>query len=249
MNILKRGDGIVSLAQIPHIEARVLIVIIGHDKLSRQFGVPHHTSALLTRALLVTLSEVGLGRRLLGLCELEDGLRCLEVPDDNFAILACTGEDVRHNPVPADSRDVATFVVVGLTGLELTRLAQVLRNILNKDFRTATRQKVFPVWIKFQRLHGDWAVNLGGRNASLAHLLDVLAFREQLFDVPKSDGAILHATCNDSKLINLVNPVQCREHRWTLSGANSLESVLSLILVHSQEGLRVSDSAPCSGDQ
>ena len=124
MNILESGYRVVSFTQIPNIEARVLIVIVGDHKLGCQVRVPHHASPFGLHLIFILVLVVKVIRRLrrLRLCELEDWLGGLEVPDNDFAILTCAWKDVGHNSVPADCSDVTTFVEVWLSGLKLRGL-------------------------------------------------------------------------------------------------------------------------------
>lgn len=57
---------------------------------------------------------------------------------------------------------------VWLAWFELDWLLDILRYILNQDFRSTTRQQVFADRIELKRLHGYASMNLGGRDAALA---------------------------------------------------------------------------------
>lgn len=219
MDVLESGNGVVRLAEVPHVEARVLVIVVSYYELGGKFWVPHHAGSLsLHRGLLLGwLAEIGLVRRRLGLCELEDGLGGHEIPDDNFSVFTCTGENVRHNSVPADCRDVAAFVEVGLTWLELDWLFQVLGNVLDEDFGAATGEQVFLVWIELKGLDGDALVDLGGGDATLAHQLLVFALSQDLLHVPEGDRAIFHTACDDAKLIDLIDPVESGKLSGTFS--------------------------------
>lgn len=46
MDVTESCHWVVSLSQIPHVEARVLVVVIGNNKLSCHFWVPHHAGSL-----------------------------------------------------------------------------------------------------------------------------------------------------------------------------------------------------------
>ena len=74
MNVLECSHRVGSLAQVPHIEAWILIVIIGNYELCRLLRVPHHAGSLhsVGALLLAWITEVGLGRSRLRLSELED---------------------------------------------------------------------------------------------------------------------------------------------------------------------------------
>ena len=64
MDVLEGGHWVVSLSQIPHIEAGVLVVIVGDDELSSKLRIPHHASPLNSFGvlLLTWVSKVGLRR-------------------------------------------------------------------------------------------------------------------------------------------------------------------------------------------
>ena len=221
VNVLERCNGVVSLAQVPDIEAWVLIIIISHDKLRGQFRAPHNTSSLGTNICLLrrVVKHLTPCSRL-WLSELEDGARCFEVPDHNLAILASTGQNVRNNPVPAHIGYETAFVIVWLTRLELSRLFKVGGDILNEDFCSTTCQEVLPDRVELEGLHSRIRMDLGCRNTAITHKLLRVILCQQLLQVPESDGSIAHTTSDYSKLINLVDPVDGRELSRTLGHAD-----------------------------
>ena len=72
--------------------------------------------------------------------------------------------------------------------------------------------------IELQALDRGTLMNLRCADAALAHLLRVTGCTD-LLDVPESDGTVFHASCHDSLLVYLVDPVECCELRWTLRGS------------------------------
>ena len=65
---------------------------------------------------------------------MEDRLGRLQVPNDDFTVFTCACENVRHNPIPTNCRDMASFVEVWLAWLELDWLLEVLGDVLNEHF-------------------------------------------------------------------------------------------------------------------
>ncbi len=115
---------------------------------------------------------------------------------------------------------MAAFMEVWLAWLKLGGFLYVLRDVLDEYFRASTSEKIFFVWVEFERLNRDTLMDLCGRNAPFTHQLLRVALCEKLFQIPKRDCAVVHTTSNDSKLIDLINPVKCRELSWTLGHSN-----------------------------
>ena len=74
MDILECGNWVGCLAQIPHIEAWVLVIVISDHELCRLLRVPHHASFLhsISALLLAGIAEIGLRGVSLRLSELEN---------------------------------------------------------------------------------------------------------------------------------------------------------------------------------
>ena len=115
--------------------------------------------------------EIGLCSGGIWFLELEDGLGGFQVPNYNLSIFAGTSQNVRHNSVPADSRDVGTFVEIWLSRLKLDWLFQRLADVLDQYFSSAATQQVLLVWIELKGVDGDALVDLCGRYTPLAHEL------------------------------------------------------------------------------
>lgn len=95
MDIPEGENWVRGITQVPHVELRVRVVIVGHNKLGGHFGVPHHAGlsgdllgALLLRLVAsVVIEELGPIVVVLGwLRKLEDGLTLFEVPHNDLAI-------------------------------------------------------------------------------------------------------------------------------------------------------------------
>ena len=97
---------------------------------------------------------------MLGLHELEDGFRLLQVPNHNFAVFTGTREDVWDDAVPADRSDPASLMKVWLARLELCGLLQVLRDILDEDLGSTTGQKILLVRIELNGFDGRALMDL-----------------------------------------------------------------------------------------
>lgn len=67
-----------------------------------------------------------------------------------------------HLSVPADGRDPAALVEVGLARFELHRFPNILRDIQNQDFCASAGKKRFAIWVEFQRVNWCTWVDLGG---------------------------------------------------------------------------------------
>ncbi len=91
---------------------------------------------------------------------------------------------MRHDSIPANCGDVAAFMEVWLAWLELGGFLYVLRDVLDEDFGTSTSEKIFLVWIEFERLHRDTLMDLCGRNAPFTHKLLRITLSEKLFQIP-----------------------------------------------------------------
>lgn len=119
MEVCESSDRILRVSQIPHIKRRALAVIVGNQELSRDLGVPNDVSLSQNwlRGLLLTLRSLPITKivrvivllRLVNglgwLCEVEDSLAHLQVPDNNLAVLTGTGKDVGDNSIPTDRGD------------------------------------------------------------------------------------------------------------------------------------------------
>ena len=126
MDVLEGRNWIVGLSQIPNVEAWILIIVITDYKLSRNLRVPHHTCLFraLRLLLLIWIIEIALSSAGIWLLELEDGLGSLQIPNHNLAVLTGTSQNVWHNSIPADRRDVGALVEIRLSWLEFDGLLQ-----------------------------------------------------------------------------------------------------------------------------
>ena len=58
VNVLEGRHRVVSLAQVPDVHAWILVVVVGHNELSGQLRVPHHTRLLSSRLAARRISKV-----------------------------------------------------------------------------------------------------------------------------------------------------------------------------------------------
>ena len=156
------------IAQVPHVERGILIIIVGNQELGGDFRVPYDVSLskprlLAFRAFIVGIVvEVVVLRLVLArLSEVKDRLADLEVPHDDLAVLTGASQDVRNNAVPAYRSDAGSLVEVGHARLVHVWLLKATLDVLDQDLRTATRKEVLLVRVELNARHGHPAVNVG----------------------------------------------------------------------------------------
>lgn len=139
-------DGVLVIAQVPHIERRVGFIVVGNGKLRRILRIPDHFGISSTGLHLGAIHVEALIWE--GLLKLEDRFGLAQIPNHNFAILTCRSQNVRHNSIPADRRDRTPIVQVGLAWLH-GWLLQVASDVLYEYLGTARSQQVLHVWVEF----------------------------------------------------------------------------------------------------
>jgi len=112
VEVLERRHWVVWLPQVPNLEARVLVVVIGHHELSWDLRVPCQTclsqdwllGLAALRPLIVKVIKVVilLGQLLGGFGEVEYGFVDLKIPHDDLPVLRGASQYVRDHSVPAD---------------------------------------------------------------------------------------------------------------------------------------------------
>lgn len=122
VNVVEGSYRVVWLPEIPDVDRRVQVIIVGDNELGGDLWVPHHLR-LLTWEVLAT--QLVLGSKVVvdsccarWLGEREDGLVDLQVPDHDLAVFTRARQDVRDDSVPADGRDPRSLVIVGHSWLE-----------------------------------------------------------------------------------------------------------------------------------
>jgi hypothetical protein len=143
------------------------------------------------------------------LCEVEDRLVDFEIPNNNLTVLTCTGKNVWDNSIPAYWCDSRSFMMVWNSWLENVWWFDIGWDILDKNFRTSTGQKILFVRVEF-----DWAyrnlMDLVSWDTTLTHFecFHCAWSIKKLSRIPESDSSIFHTTCNQSKFIFEIDPIK-----------------------------------------
>ena len=150
---------------------------------------------LVVAKVVIVVILCGLAR---WLGESEDRLTHFQVPHHYLSILAGTGQDMRHHPVPADRRDARALMMVGDARLVHHWLLNVLGDVLYEDLGTAASNEVLLVRVELNRGHRHSVVDVRGGHAPSAHLkVCGISSLEYLSRVPEGNGAIAHAFIHD----------------------------------------------------
>ena len=238
MDVTESSHWVVGTSQIPNIDWRILVIIVGYYKLCWNLWIPHHLgllggwswSLLLVLASKVVIHRVGRSR---WFGEVEDRFVYLQIPNYDLSIFTRTGQNVGHDSVPADGGDSWTFMVIWYTWFENTWVLDVGGNVLNQHFGTSTGKQIFLMWIKLDGPNWSASVNLSSRDASLSSS-EVVHWHITIKDlcwVPKCDGTIGHSTSNDASVTLVINPIEGCKCSWGFSYTFDNQAVWGIHIV------------------